>query len=501
MPRFHRVLTYILPFLLVLAGGCVSPTVTTFDHAPDPSLRQAKPFPATVAVMPWDDSRQKKGPRPGAVPWWVLLPGFLYWTVEYQSGAGPEWDLGKPPANITSAKSKAEYYAALRDTAHIHPFAPQGTESILPLLARYLNESGLFSPVYLGEQTYAGQKVLKNMEPGAVRSAPPPAADYVVMPELRSWESAETDIFYLSGLTSGPYLCVAGFPAGYGRHKYDLSLSLVRCVDRQTVLTRQYTRTCTTRLQGVPWGSWIYGESRPMSGYMECSSQMRRFIYQDALPQIRADMEDFVRSVQKALPPPEDTAYWAKIAQARARRLAGAVLRGEEPQAVTAGSVPAPRHGDVDLSVLRPAGRPVTVAVADLTGLALGKDEVATLSEKVRTVLAKTKFFRLLSRNDMENVLAAQKFQRTGNCDETQCLAEMGRVLAVQKIIGGTIGRVGARFSLSLRLVDVETAQIDQQVDRDATCATEDLLDEIKALTVELALKYATEKGPATGEN
>lgn len=136
-------------------------------------------------------------------------------------------------------------------------------------------------------------------------------------------------------------------------------------------------------------------------------------------------------------------------------------------------------------------GRKIKLAVVDLIGYTLSPAEVSTLTQKVKTVLAKTDYFDLISTSDMQEILKAQDFQASGRCDETQCLVEMGKILAVEKIATGTIGIVGKKYSLSLRMVDIETARIEHEVDLDIECKVEDLLDVFRHLSLSLSLEYA----------
>ncbi len=131
----------------------------------------------------------------------------------------------------------------------------------------------------------------------------------------------------------------------------------------------------------------------------------------------------------------------------------------------------------------------IAVAVADLTGI-LSDPELETLSERLRGNLAQTEYFKLVSKNDMSSIFEAQKFSRSTACGETSCLSEMGKILAVEKMIGGNIGKVGNRFSVSLRMVDVQTGTIDYQIDKGGEFRVEDLLDLIPIMGENLALKY-----------
>jgi hypothetical protein len=132
---------------------------------------------------------------------------------------------------------------------------------------------------------------------------------------------------------------------------------------------------------------------------------------------------------------------------------------------------------------------PVGLAIADLTGI-LNPSELKTLTERLRGSLIQTGYFKIVSKNDMNLILEAQKFSRSSFCDEKSCLIEMGKILAVEKMIGGNVGKVGNRFSVSLRMVDVQTGTIDNQMDEGGEFRVEDLLDLIPSMGENLALKY-----------
>jgi len=138
--------------------------------------------------------------------------------------------------------------------------------------------------------------------------------------------------------------------------------------------------------------------------------------------------------------------------------------------------------------------QPGNIAVADLTAYTLSQGEAKTLTEKVHSTLVQTDYFTVLSRSDMKTVLEAQQFQRTGACDDTSCLVEMGKILSVQKIVGGTLGKVGATFSISLRLVDVETGKTEFTVDDEWKGEADAFLEFVQDTTKRLAAEYAQRK-------
>lgn len=104
--------------------------------------------------------------------------------------------------------------------------------------------------------------------------------------------------------------------------------------------------------------------------------------------------------------------------------------------------------------------KPEPVALAPLTAAGTSVASAQTLSEWFYNSLAETRYFTLMARSDMETILKEQKFQRSDNCDDTGCLVEMGKILSVRRMIGGSIGNVGEQAVFTARMVDVETGEI-----------------------------------------
>ena len=155
--------------------------------------------------------------------------------------------------------------------------------------------------------------------------------------------------------------------------------------------------------------------------------------------------------------------------------------------------VPRPAGREPELVALPPATWPLdNIAVADLTTYTLSPGEAKTLSETLHSALVDTRYFRVLSRSDMRAVLEAQMFSRSDVCDDSACLVEMGKILSVVRIVGGSLGKVGSTFSLSLRVVNVETGETEVTVNRQLKSESDQLLLLVGQAARELALKYST---------
>lgn len=130
------------------------------------------------------------------------------------------------------------------------------------------------------------------------------------------------------------------------------------------------------------------------------------------------------------------------------------------------------------------------VAVAELTSDVLSVSEVVTLSEVLRGALVETDYFMVVSRGDMGSILKEQQFQQSSVCSDTQCLVEMGKLLAVRRMVGGMVGKVGETYSVTLRLVDVQTGRIDAVAIMNVKSSPDELLNIIRNAGRTLALKY-----------
>jgi len=127
------------------------------------------------------------------------------------------------------------------------------------------------------------------------------------------------------------------------------------------------------------------------------------------------------------------------------------------------------------------------VAILDFTNTGgLSQQETITLGNRLRTMLVKTNAFVVLERGQMSDILNEQGFQQTG-CTTTECAVEMGRMLNVQKMISGTIGKLGATYTIDLSLIDVETAQIEKSFFRDYKGEIDGLLNIMQVIANQMA--------------
>jgi hypothetical protein len=98
------------------------------------------------------------------------------------------------------------------------------------------------------------------------------------------------------------------------------------------------------------------------------------------------------------------------------------------------------------------------VAVLDIPSTGI---DGAIITDKLISELVKKSEYALVERERISEILKEQGFQQTG-CTDKECAVQIGRIAGVDKIITGRTGIMGNGFVLTLRLIDVKTAEIER---------------------------------------
>jgi TolB-like protein len=138
------------------------------------------------------------------------------------------------------------------------------------------------------------------------------------------------------------------------------------------------------------------------------------------------------------------------------------------------------------------------IAVTDLTGQGVDQASATIISDRLRTELFNTGTFKVLERQSMQDILKEQGFQQSG-CASDQCLVEMGQLLGVTHIVSGTVGKLGAMFTLNVRMIDVKTGVIVYTASVDCRCAIEDVLtNSVPSIAGKIAARVSKPAAVAT---
>jgi len=106
----------------------------------------------------------------------------------------------------------------------------------------------------------------------------------------------------------------------------------------------------------------------------------------------------------------------------------------------------------------------VNIAILELEGKNVPQTEASILSDKLRVELYKTNKFKIIERGQMDEILAEQGFQQTG-CFSDECIVEVGRLIGVEQIIAGSIGKVGDIYFISIRLISITEGTVINNVE------------------------------------
>ena len=140
----------------------------------------------------------------------------------------------------------------------------------------------------------------------------------------------------------------------------------------------------------------------------------------------------------------------------------------------------------IPVNVLAQNSDKIPVAILDLEGRGISALEAATLTDRLRSEMVTVGAFVVVERGQMEMLLEEQGFQQTG-CTSAECAVEVGKLLGVQKMITGSIGKLGKLYTVDARMFDVQTGEIERVSKREHRGGIEGLIDLLEVVTKDLA--------------
>jgi TolB-like protein len=131
--------------------------------------------------------------------------------------------------------------------------------------------------------------------------------------------------------------------------------------------------------------------------------------------------------------------------------------------------------------------KPVTIAILDFEAPTADPTLGRAVSDMLRSRLSGVKNIRFVERSRMQQLIGEQNFQNSDRADINSAV-KLGRLLGAEKMVFGSVSRLGRTFTINVRLVDVETAVVEgvrevlcQQ------CTDEDLPGAIAELSASVA--------------
>ena len=141
----------------------------------------------------------------------------------------------------------------------------------------------------------------------------------------------------------------------------------------------------------------------------------------------------------------------------------------------------------------------VTTAILNLQSKGgVTSNEASTLTDRFRTELVKLDVYTVLERGQMDEILEEQGFSISG-CTSSECAIEAGKLLGVQVMIAGDVGKVGNVLTIDVRMFHVATGKILKAIQEDHRGDVAGLLGVMKRLARKVAGMKTEEKESSGG--
>lgn len=148
-------------------------------------------------------------------------------------------------------------------------------------------------------------------------------------------------------------------------------------------------------------------------------------------------------------------------------------------------------------SVAVSAQEKLRVAVFDPSSSGTNVDDGTKIAvrEIISSTFVNTGNYIIVERSLLTSIMKEQKFSNTDVVDESQA-TKLGKLAGANKVVISVISLVGGRNMLSIKIIDVQTATIEQQ--KTKVVSSNDLLDFVEVLTLETIGKEHQTKSVTT---
>lgn len=100
------------------------------------------------------------------------------------------------------------------------------------------------------------------------------------------------------------------------------------------------------------------------------------------------------------------------------------------------------------------------IAIGDFNFNGIMQSEVDIIKDMISSSLQNTGKYRLIERGQIDQILNEQGLENSGVCDNTECAIELGKILSIDEILIGSVGRLGRSIVISIKIVNIETSEV-----------------------------------------
>lgn len=122
-----------------------------------------------------------------------------------------------------------------------------------------------------------------------------------------------------------------------------------------------------------------------------------------------------------------------------------------------------------------------TISVLDFKASDVSKAEVDVFVDYISSHIVEIGDYRVIDRNQRETILEEIEFSYSDSIDDSSQL-EIGKLLAANMVIFGSLGKVGGQFILNIKVLEVRTGETLKSVSQ-VYKSMDDLVNDSKRLT------------------
>ena len=108
-------------------------------------------------------------------------------------------------------------------------------------------------------------------------------------------------------------------------------------------------------------------------------------------------------------------------------------------------------------AVVFPQNKPI-ITILDFKGSNIAESEIFVFVDYITSIVVDAGKYRVIDRSQRETLLKEIEFSLSG-CTDEACQLEIGRLLSAKYIIIGSLGTIGSRYILNMKMIDIETSE------------------------------------------
>ena len=110
--------------------------------------------------------------------------------------------------------------------------------------------------------------------------------------------------------------------------------------------------------------------------------------------------------------------------------------------------------------------KPVEIAIFQLEANGVDKSVANVVTDALHAQLRKLPNSRIISSKEIETMLGYEERKQLAGCSQTSCVVAIGGAMGVDKILTGSVGKLGDSYIFNLKLLDIFSGKIEGMFDK-----------------------------------